>query len=157
MDAALGYPSRDPHGELIPRPDLSMPDDHSMPLLGLRPPQGGIIFRVQDTNPELLVHLEELGLMPGTKIEVKDYPPFDQKITLLEEGQKKNIVIGTAISSRIFIETDSTIKRFKEFSVWVNQYPNMRNKSLSQKFMRAPSSIQRESGCANGWQSPVRL
>ena len=108
IDAALGYPSRDPHGELIPRSDLSIPADHSMPLLALRPPQHCIIFRVHDTNPKLLVHLEELQLLPGTRIEVQGYSPFDQNMNLLIEGQKKPIVIGTAISSRIFVETDST-------------------------------------------------
>jgi len=114
MDAALGYPSRDPHGELIPRPDLSLPADTSMPLLGLRPPQGGTIFRVQDTNPKLLVHLEELQLLPGTRIEVVDYSPFDQNLTLLVKGQEKPIVIGTAISSRIFVEINPKQKQTKE-------------------------------------------
>jgi len=108
IDAALGYPSRDPHGEFIPRADLSIPVDSSLSLLALRPPQRCTIFRVHDNDPQLLVYLEEVKLIPGTKIKVQNYSPLDQNMTLLVEGQRKSIVIGAAISSRIFVEIDST-------------------------------------------------
>jgi DtxR family Mn-dependent transcriptional regulator len=114
MDGALEYPSRDPHGELIPRPDLSLPVDHSLPLLALRPPQRCTLFRVNDSNPWLLVHLEKNRLLPGTRMEVKDFSTFDQNLTLLIEGQEKPIVIGAAISSRIFVVLDSKQENTKD-------------------------------------------
>jgi DtxR family Mn-dependent transcriptional regulator len=104
MEAALGYPNRDPHGELIPQADLSISEDHSVSLLTLRPPQACSIFRIHDPDPQLLVYLEEYQLMPGADISVQDYSPLDQTMTLLVEGQKKNIVIGPAISCKIFVE-----------------------------------------------------
>jgi DtxR family transcriptional regulator, Mn-dependent transcriptional regulator len=104
IDAALGYPTRDPHGEPIPRPDLSMPIDNSLPLSALRPPQSGTISRVHDTNSDLLVHLKNSGLMPGRTVKVEAYSPYDENLTLLVEDQGKNMVIGPAISSHIFVD-----------------------------------------------------
>jgi DtxR family Mn-dependent transcriptional regulator len=106
IDAALGHPTHDPHGEPIPRPDLSMPRDKSLPLSALRPPQHARISRVQDTDPKLLVHLSEVGLVPGTAIQVEAYSYFDENLTLLVGEKEKVVVIGPAISSRIFVETN---------------------------------------------------
>lgn len=114
IDAALGYPSRDPHGELIPRADLSLPVDNSLSLLAMRPPQACSIFRIHDNDPQLLVYLDQVQLTPGAKITVENYSPLDQNLTLLVEGKKKSIVIGPAISSRIFVETNSSKSQTKE-------------------------------------------
>src|SRR6187455_672291 len=44
--AAMGNPVRDPHGELIPTADLTMPHDESTSLSSLRPKQSAVITRV---------------------------------------------------------------------------------------------------------------
>ena len=58
---ALGNPSRDPHGDLIPTMDLTMPEDLSTQLSSLRPTQNAVIQRVKTDNVELLRYLEGLG------------------------------------------------------------------------------------------------
>src|ERR671922_1088024 len=63
--AAMGHPTRDPHGELIPTADLKMPFDDSTPLSALRPHQTATIKRVKASDPKLLRYLEEQGLIPG--------------------------------------------------------------------------------------------
>ncbi len=70
--AAMGHPVRDPHGELIPTADLTMPVDKSTPLSALRPKQAAVIKRVIASDPALLRHLDELGLVPGAQVEVKE-------------------------------------------------------------------------------------
>ncbi len=100
--AAMGHPVRDPHGELIPTEDLIMPDDDTMPLSALRPPQAATIQRVDAADRNLLRHLESLGLVPGAQIEVKDYSPFDHNLTV-KLGSKSS-VLGLNITSKIFVE-----------------------------------------------------
>lgn len=100
--AAMGHPARDPHGELIPTPDLRMPLDDSMPLSALRPPQTATIQRVQASDPELLRYLEELGLIPGVEIDVKEYSPFDHNLTI--RFKRKSLVLGLSITSKIFVK-----------------------------------------------------
>ncbi len=103
--AALGNPVRDPHGELIPTVDLTMPADADAPLSLLRPPQKAVILRVRSDDPALLRHLEDLGLVPGAQVEALEYSPFDQNLSLRVGQNERPIVIGIAISSRIFIHT----------------------------------------------------
>lgn len=100
--AVLGHPERDPHGEPIPSPELVMPSDKSLPLSALRESQRAQIARVQAHDPALLRHLESLGLVPGAKVEVLAYSPFDQNLEVKVEGQKAK-VIGLTISSQIFV------------------------------------------------------
>ncbi len=101
--AAMGNPVRDPHGELIPTADLKMPHDDSTPLSALRAGQSATIQRVASADSDLLRHLESLGLVPGAHIEVTDFSPFDQNLTV-RIGRGKSSVLGLNITSKIFFE-----------------------------------------------------
>ncbi len=104
--AMMGNPTRDPHGELIPTPELVMPADESLPLAALRPNQKAVIVRVQANDPALLRHLEGLGLIPGAEVEALAYSPFDQNITLaVGRDIISSYVVGLAISSQIYVVT----------------------------------------------------
>lgn len=100
--AAMGHPTRDPHGELIPSADLKMPSDDTTPLSSLRPTQSAKIRRVDARDPDLLRHLDSLGLIPGTRIEIVEYSTFDNNLTI-RVGKKIN-VLGLNITARIFVE-----------------------------------------------------
>jgi DtxR family Mn-dependent transcriptional regulator len=100
--AAMGNPVRDPHGELIPTADLTMPHDETTPLSSLRPKQAAIIRRVAASDPDLLRHLESLDLIPGTQIEVREYSSFDHNLTITVG--RKSFVLGLNITSKIYVE-----------------------------------------------------
>jgi DtxR family Mn-dependent transcriptional regulator len=107
MAAALGNPTRDPHGELIPTADLVMPADESCPLASLRADETATIRRVSADDPALLRHLHKIGVVPEVKITVKNYSEFDGNLTLQVEGQKSNIVLGTAVTNQVFVEKEN--------------------------------------------------
>jgi DtxR family Mn-dependent transcriptional regulator len=100
--AAMGHPTRDPHGELIPTEDLKMPVDESTPLSALRPGQGGIVQCVKAADTALLRHLESLGLVPDAEIKVREYSPFDHNLTV--KIGRKTTVLGLRITNKIFVE-----------------------------------------------------
>jgi DtxR family Mn-dependent transcriptional regulator len=100
--AALGHPARDPHGELIPSADLTMPADDSTPLAALRPPQTATILRVNAHDTNLLRHLDRLGLTPGVQVEVTEYSSFDNNLTV--KAQNKTTVLGLNITTKIFVQ-----------------------------------------------------
>jgi DtxR family Mn-dependent transcriptional regulator len=104
MAAALGHPTRDPHGELIPTADLIMPPDNSCPLASLRTDETATVRRVSDDDPALLRHLRKIGVVPEVKIVVKSYSEFDGNLTLQVEGQKLNVVLGTAVTTQVFVD-----------------------------------------------------
>ena len=100
--AAMGHPIRDPHGEPIPTADLQMPLVDTIPLSSLRPNQTATIQRVKSADPDLLRHLDELGLVPGAQLEVKHYSPYDHNLTV--KVGRKTSVLGLNITNKIFIE-----------------------------------------------------
>jgi DtxR family Mn-dependent transcriptional regulator len=102
--AALGDPNHDPHGDPIPRPDLSLPDSDATLLSTLRAGEGGLVTRVRDTRPELLRHLSEQGVVPGAEIHVTEYSEFDGNLHLHLEGSPDEIVLGPRVTSQIFVE-----------------------------------------------------
>jgi DtxR family Mn-dependent transcriptional regulator len=102
--AALGQPERDPHGEPIPSAELVMPADKSIPLSSMQPEQEAAVRRVDAQDAEFLRYLEELGLIPGTRLKMLSVSPYDQVMHVQIQGQPKIVVLGPAITNRIFIE-----------------------------------------------------
>ncbi|WP_257159366.1 metal-dependent transcriptional regulator [Corynebacterium cystitidis] len=70
IDAHLGHPTVDPHGDPIPRADGSLIDDNTTSLAHVK---AGTyrIAQVDDEDPELLRYLDSHGLVPGEVIVVK--------------------------------------------------------------------------------------
>jgi DtxR family Mn-dependent transcriptional regulator len=104
IDSTLGSPARDPHGEPIPTRDLSMPVIADTPLSELRAGQSAALRRFRPNSPELLRHLDELGLLPGTRIEILDYSALDHNLRLRIHGQDEKITLGFEITHQIFVE-----------------------------------------------------
>ena len=101
--AALGNPTRDPHGAPIPTEDLTMPVDKTRPLASLRADESATIQRVADDDPALLRHLREIGVIPEALVTVKAYSEFDGNLTLHIDGRKSSVVLGKAITSQVFV------------------------------------------------------
>jgi DtxR family Mn-dependent transcriptional regulator len=101
ITATLGDPLRDPHGELIPTAQLTMPSEDTQPLTALRPPQQAVVRRVE-AEADFLRYLETIGLVPGARLEVLDYSPFDQNLRLSVQGNE--LVLGPMVTGRIFVE-----------------------------------------------------
>lgn len=70
MDAALGHPSHDPHGDPIPAADGSVPDDLTRALSETAVGQTVRIARVSDRSAGLLRHLESGGFTVGAEVRV---------------------------------------------------------------------------------------
>ena len=82
MDAALGHPWRDPHGDAIPSPQglLHLPD--ARPLAALDPGDGGWVVRILDEEPDLLRWLDTQGIALDTPLRVVELKPFGGSVSL---------------------------------------------------------------------------
>jgi DtxR family Mn-dependent transcriptional regulator len=100
---SLGNPSTDPHGDPIPTRDLRIPEAPVKTLSKLRPGQHAVVNRVRDSDPELLRYLSDLGLIPGARVTVLDFSPFDNNLRLRVEAQDKAIVLGPSVTSQVFV------------------------------------------------------
>jgi DtxR family Mn-dependent transcriptional regulator len=77
IDAELGFPTHDPHGDPIPDAELRVEHGAARSTLAeLEPGVPAVVSRVPDGDPELLRYLAELGLVPGAGVEVVAHAPF---------------------------------------------------------------------------------
>ena len=82
IDAELGYPTRDPHGDPIPDRELRLKAGRDRTLADLKPGERASVSRVPNDDPELLRYLGELGLVPGSDVEVVSLAPFAGPVTV---------------------------------------------------------------------------
>ncbi len=103
---ALGDPRHDPHGDPIPRLDLTLPSTDYLPLSALRTGESATVKRVRDTKPELLRHLSDLGVVPGVQITVKEFSEFDGNLHLQLADAAEEIVLGPRVTSFVYVEVN---------------------------------------------------
>jgi len=82
IDAELGFPTHDPHGDPIPDRELRVVPAAQRSLLALEPGSHASVSRVPDGDSDLLRYLGELGLVPGSDLEVIAYAPFGGPVTV---------------------------------------------------------------------------
>lgn len=97
----LDNPTHDPHGDPIPTKEGIMPEMKTQPLVQAEAGHHYLVSRVKNQDPELLRYLEKIGLLPGSKITVKDKGPFKGPITLLIEEAEQ--VLGHEVAEHILI------------------------------------------------------
>jgi DtxR family Mn-dependent transcriptional regulator len=76
IDAKLGNPTHDPHGDPIPSADLVLREEPTESLAALEPGATGTFVRVSDSDPEMLRYLAERGIAPGDTLRVEEKQPF---------------------------------------------------------------------------------
>ena len=106
IDALLGYPTHDPHGHPIPTKNLEIAHPETTALAHAEVGRAVVIHHLSDANADMLHHLEEIGLMPKTALDVVEKAPFNCPLTVRVGNQEK--IIGFEVASHIFV-TDSTL------------------------------------------------
>lgn len=100
IDALLGYPEFDPHGDPIPARDGSIRERNTSPLIELPVGSSFHVARIlDDQDEELLGYLANLGLKPGAEVRIEEIAPFDGPITLLVND--KRCIIGNRAATMI--------------------------------------------------------
>jgi DtxR family Mn-dependent transcriptional regulator len=102
LDAALGHPRTDPHGDIIPTASGHI-DEVSRVSLALVPLGSTVtVLRVSDQNPEILQYAAKLGITPNRKIRVKERIAFDGSLRI-EVGKKEQFV-SAKLANNIFVK-----------------------------------------------------
>lgn len=96
LDAFLGYPKFDPHGDPIPNAQGKYSLRAQIPLTELQPGQKGVVIGVKDADNLFLKHLNEKGISIGKKAEVIQTDEYDKTLHLLIEDKELNISGKTA-------------------------------------------------------------
>jgi DtxR family Mn-dependent transcriptional regulator len=96
IDAALGFPKRDPHGDPIPSAELELETDPARTLAELMRGDEAVIICVPDSDPALLRYLAELGLFPERRVTIVERAPFGGPLTVEVAGARHAIAVELA-------------------------------------------------------------
>src|SRR5256884_9082904 len=110
LDALLGYPTVDPHGDPIPSKDGIISMRKGCTLAQLPEGQSALILRVNDQNPEKLCYLGQLGLYPETRVQMIERAPFGGPLrVLVGEGPKQvEHMLGVELAESIIVTSSET-------------------------------------------------
>ncbi len=92
LEAFLGFPRFDPHGDPIPDKQGNFAFRQQILLSQLEIGQNAVIVGVNEHSPDFLRYLDQLQLVIGTQIQVIEKYPFDDSIRLrINQGAEKTI------------------------------------------------------------------
>jgi DtxR family Mn-dependent transcriptional regulator len=103
IDARLGRPLHDPHGDPIPSADGVLAREPSLLLAEAPAGHSGTILRISDRDPEVLRELDESGVGPGIDLEVTDVSPARILATARVAGRAVDLEFAPDVSAAIWV------------------------------------------------------
>jgi DtxR family transcriptional regulator, Mn-dependent transcriptional regulator len=107
IDAMLGRPTYDPHGDPIPTSEGAIPARHLDSLLTCPINTPLVVARIADQDPSFLRFIENNDLKPGQAIEVETRDTAADSV-LLRGDNRRSITIGTRAASKLLVEIRNT-------------------------------------------------
>lgn len=104
LDAALGYPTTDPHGDTIPTSDGVLQHPGFPALADMGEGTSVVVSRVSDESPDVLKYASRLGIALRQRIDVKERIAFDGSLRVEIGGQEH--FISAKLAACIFVEPD---------------------------------------------------
>lgn len=103
MDANLGFPTHDPHGDPIPKADGTLDEVELRGLGSLETGESSVVMRINDDDPALLRYLQtEAGIRPTVAVTVLENTP-EAGIMRLEIGERQ-VCLGYPAVSAILVK-----------------------------------------------------
>ena len=102
IDAFLGFPTHDPHGDPIPDKEGNLKTIEKSLLSTLLKNEGGICVGVNDSSSEFLKYLDRKGITLGKQITVSEKEDFDDSLSIIIDGKK--LSISNKIANNLYIQ-----------------------------------------------------
>lgn len=102
LDAFLGFPKEDPHGDPIPNKHGDIMDLDKKLLSEGELDKKYICVGVKDTSSDFLQYLDKQKISLGTKLKIIDKESFDNTFEI--EIKNKTIVISSKIANNLYIK-----------------------------------------------------
>lgn len=106
IDAKLGYPTRDPHGDPIPAADGRVPTPPARRLSDCMEGELGTVARISDADPEMLRYFDAVGISLDSRLRVLARRDFAGMISVSVEstdGSGSNLDLGSPAAQAIWV------------------------------------------------------
>jgi len=100
IDAVLGHPTHDPHGDPIPSPQGAHVEGWTTPLSQAVVGETFRVDRIRDRDREALRYLGELGVRPGVVLDVVERDPFGGPLWVMVGGRRH--ALGSELADLVF-------------------------------------------------------
>lgn len=103
IDAHLGHPARDPHGDPIPSADGEHDESWAEPLAGAPEGAAFVVERVSDRDAGALRYLADLGIRPGATLVVGERDPYGGPlwVTVGPAGERERRPVGPPLARMV--------------------------------------------------------
>jgi DtxR family Mn-dependent transcriptional regulator len=101
LEAFLGFPSVDPHGDPIPDEYGKVKKIKTQPLNVAPLHRKLTIVGVANSSNEFLKYLDKLGLTIGDTIEVSEVEDFDKSVTI--KHKKRPVILSNEAAGNLFV------------------------------------------------------
>lgn len=105
LDALLGHPETDPHGDPIPSRQGKLSSQVYATLATCLLARPLRIVRITEQSPEFLQFAEQHGLQPGTRVRVTDRN-LPAGLVTLRKGASKAVTLSVSAAGNILVEPD---------------------------------------------------
>ena len=102
LDALLGFPTHDPHGDPIPDKEGNLNVIDKILLSSLLKNESGVCVGVDDSSSEFLQFLDKKGITLGKKITVLEKEDYDDSLSI--KIANKKLTISNKIANNIYIK-----------------------------------------------------
>jgi DtxR family Mn-dependent transcriptional regulator len=102
IDAMLGHPTTDPHGDPIPPKTGRPPEGTSRRLSDVEIGESVVVRRVSDRDGDFLRQLASLELVPGTRVRIVGRESGGGPITLELDGRR--LSVGELLARRVYVD-----------------------------------------------------
>ncbi|WP_232062419.1 manganese-binding transcriptional regulator MntR [Mycobacterium novum] len=109
IDAKLGFPQRDPHGDPIPGPDGQVPTPPARQLWECEDGDSGTVARISDDDPEMLRYFAQVGISLDARVRVLTRREFAGITSVAIEapgapdGEQATIDLGSPAAQAIWV------------------------------------------------------
>lgn len=104
LDAYLGFPKFDPHGDPIPDTNGKVTTNGQVLLSEVNKKGKYILSGVNDHSPSFLQYLEKKGLVPGSVFSIVEMDEFDNSMQIVFSN-KKSIFISKEVSKNLLVRS----------------------------------------------------
>ncbi|TVS87592.1 manganese-binding transcriptional regulator MntR [Mycobacterium helveticum] len=106
IDAKLGFPQRDPHGDPIPASDGQVPTPPARQLWACGEGDRGTVARISDADPEMLRYFTDVGISLDSRLRVLTRREFAGMISVAIEaadGAATTVDLGSPAARAIWV------------------------------------------------------
>ena len=106
IDAKLGHPTRDPHGDPIPAADGQVPTPPARQLSACADGDFGTVARISDADPEMLRYFDAVGISLDSRLQVlarRDFAGMMSVSVQSADGALSTVDLGSPAAQAIWV------------------------------------------------------